>query len=552
MSGTIPLITGATPATRRFANSSIAETIAPALVALPMALPIVTILVLAFATGDGTFLSGTQLFKLAQTTFLLCFITATLALVIGLTSAWLVAAHDFPGRALLSWMAFLPLAMPGYIIAFVYVDFFTFAGPLQSWLRRCMGWSTPGDYFFPDIRTTGGAAVVFALVLYPYVYMAARSAFARLPASQVMAARSLGRGPLTTFFLVVLPQARAALAIGVALVIMECLNDIGSVSFFGVRTFAIAIYSTWLDQGSLSGAAQLALVMLVVIFALVLGERYARKHDGLPKAPAMGRTVQRTPLSGWKGLSATFAVLLPILLGFLLPATLLIMHGFRRFDGVANPVFSRALFHSALLAAAAAAITILLALVLTYGKQQALPRFLANLGYAIPGTILAIGVIVPFSLFDHGLNALTQRLFGVSPGLVLSGSVAALIFAYVARFLIIATSMVESGVEKIPASLDQAARTLGRSSLQSFMDVKIPLLRPAMVAGGLLVFVDAMKELPATLLLRPFDFETLSTLVFTSASLGQIEDAALPALAIVAVGLAPVYLLMASLSDYRD
>lgn len=553
MSEPVSPMTGAPSGHCGIARGSIAETVAPALVAMPMALPIVTILVLALASGDsGTFLDGSQLFKLAATTFWLCLLTASLALAIGLMSAWLVAAHDFPGRNLLSWMAFLPLAMPGYIIAFVYVDFFTFSGPLQSQLRELTGWKAPADYYFPDIRSTGGAAIVFALVLYPYIYMAARSAFARLPASQVMAARSLGRSPLATFFAVVLPQARAALAIGVALVIMECLNDIGSVSFFGVRTFALAIFSTWLDQGSLGGAAQLALLMLAVIFALVLGEQYARRHDGLPKAPAMGRPVQRSRLVGAKGVCATMAVFLPVFFGFLLPAFLLLQHGLNRFDGVATAGFARALMHSVLLAAAVAGIAMLLALVLAFGNRQAVPRFLANLGYAIPGTILAIGVIVPFSLFDHGINALTQRLFGVSPGLILSGSVVALVFAHVARFLVIATSMLDSGAEKIPVSLGQAARTLGRTSFRGFVDVKVPLLKPAMAAGALLVFVDAMKELPATLLLRPFDFETLSTLAFTSASLGQIEEAALPALAIVLAGLAPVYLLMSALSDSRD
>jgi iron(III) transport system permease protein len=532
---------------RRFRFS----TLLPVAISLVVALPLLTIIVLAVLAGPNSAgaLGVQQLITLALNTGALCLVAAVLALTLGTLSAWFVAAYDFPGRNLLSWMALLPLAMPGYIISFVFVDFLDYAGPLQTWLRQATGWNTPADYVFPEIRSVGGAAITFALVLYPYVYLAGRTAFARMPASQIMAARTLGHGPVKTLFTVVLPQARPALAIGTGLVIMECLNDIGSVSFFGVRTFALAIFTTWLDQGSLGGAAQLALLMLTVIAALVYAEHYARSKDRLPK---LSHQMQRDRLLGVKGVAATIAVSLPILLGFVVPVVLLVLHGLRRFDEATSAAFASALFHTLALAAGAAVIILMLALILNYRSATSwriVPRFLADMGYAIPGTILAIGVIVPLSLFDHGFNQLTQSVFEWTPGLILSGSIFALLFAYVTRFLVIASGMVETGLDKIPQSLGHAASTLGRTPFRVFMEIKLPLLKPALLAAGLLVLVDAMKELPATLLLRPFDYETLATLTFASASLGLIEQAAWPALAIVAVGLIPIYILMASLND---
>jgi iron(III) transport system permease protein len=530
----------------------------PLLLALLLALPLATILVLAVASMGEVHLPFGQLRGLAMNTALLCFFAALLAFIIGTLSAWLVAAYDFPGRNLLSWMALLPLAMPGYIIAFVFVDFFDYAGGLQTWMRQSMGWSKPGDYWFPEIRSLGGAAVSFALVLYPYVYMAGRSAFARMPASQVMSARTLGHGSFSTFLTIVFPQARPALVVGVVLVVMECLNDIGSVSFFGIRTFAVAIYSTWLDQGSLGGAAQLSVIMLVAILIGVGTEYLARKKDRLAKSSSQGQRLAREQLNAGKAWLATLIVGLPVLIGFFLPVVLLIILGLRRFAESATEAFGLALFHTVILALAAALLTLIAALVINHGQRNATSvvqrtsRFLANLGYAIPGTILAIGIMVPLGRVDHGLNTLAQSTFGFSTGLILSGTVFAVLFAYVVRFLIIASSMVDTGLEKIPQSLGHASRVLGRTPFRTFLEVHLPLLRPSLVAGGLLVFVDAMKELPATLLLRPFDYDTLATLTFATASLGQIEQAALPALAIVAAGLIPVYVLMVLLHGPGD
>jgi iron(III) transport system permease protein len=503
-------------------------------VAVPMALPIMTIVVLALAAGAGSWrnaFAGT-LWPLTLNTLLLCFGTAVLSLVFGLISSWLISFYYFPLRKPLTWLAFLPIAMPGYIISYIYVDFFTYSGPLQTWARGIFGWSSPGDYLFPEVRSLPAAVLVMSLVLYPYVYLAGRAAFARQPVNQIFVGRTLGHSPWNIFQKIVLPQARPAIAAGLVLVVMECLNDVGAMSFFGVRTYAIAIFSTWLDQGSLGGAAALALIMIGAAMLLVIAERWARAHDRLPRTQQPDSSYPREELRGLKGWLATAAVGLPVLFGFFLPLFLLLSHGFRRFADAAWGKFLGAAWNSAFLALTAAAIALLLALTIAYAKRRAqspaleAATFLANTGYAIPGTVLAIGVIVPFGIADHFLNGLSQNVFGVRPGLLLSGTVVALLFAYVARFLIAATGMLEAGYERIPQSIDSAARTLGHSPLGTLFAVHVPMLKPAFIAAALLVFVDAMKELPATL------------------PLGQIEEAALPALIIVGAGLIPVIVLM--------
>jgi iron(III) transport system permease protein len=529
-------------------------------VALPVAIPMLAIAYLALGADSSAWQSGlaTSLPSLFFNTLLLCIGASCVSLLLGVGCAWLISFFQFPLRKSLAWMAFLPIAMPGYIVSFVYVDFLAYAGPLQSWLRGHMGWASPQDYSFPEIRSLGGAAIVMGLVLYPYVYLAARAAFARQPVNQILAARTLGHSLFRVFIKVILPQARPALAVGLALVVMECLNDIGAMSFFGVRTFAIAIFSTWLDMGNLGGAAQMALFMLMVVIALVAFERWARSRDGLPRVQHVSNRIPREPLSNLKGWLAAAAVFVPVFFGFLLPVLLLLGHGYRRIDSTFTATLLHWATNSVLLALLAAAAAISLALIIGYAQRQGGSRvltatsFLATLGYAIPGTVLAIGIIVPFSALDHLVHGLSLSVFGTGTGLLLSGTLFALLFAYVARFLIIATGMTEAGMERIPRNMDHAARTLGHGPLETFVKIHLPLLRPALMAGALLVFVDAMKELPATLLLRPFNFETLATSVFTSASLGLVEEAALPALAIVASGLLPVIVLMRGFRQGRE
>jgi iron(III) transport system permease protein len=522
-------------------------------VAALVALPVIAIIVLALRAGSGESIwDAVQLAQLARNTILLAGLVGAFSLVLGATSAWLVTAYEFPGRRSLSSMALLPLAFPGYIISFIFVDFLDYPGAMQTWMRNLAGWTRPEDYSFPEIRSIGGAAVTLSLTLYPYVYMAARAALTRLPASQIMVARTLGHGPFATFLKIVLPQIRPALVVGVMLVIMECLNDIGSVSFFGVRTFALAIYATWTDQGDLGGAARLSVLLLAVIMILLFAEHTARNRDGLAKSPDRGQNLGREKLEGTRGWLAFACVAMPVLLGFVLPVILLLLHGYRRLEESMTAAFGSALLNTLLLAGGVAAVTILLALVMNAGRGKTFSpalRFFSSMGYAVPGTILAIGILIPLSALDRGLNNVAQTYFGFLPGLMFSGTVFALLLAYVTRFQIVASSMISTGFNKIPQNLGDAARSLGRTPFKVFREIELPLLRPALITGFLLVFVDAMKELPATLLLRPFDFETLATLTFSSASLGLIEQAALPALAIVAAGLVPITILMASLHD---
>lgn len=528
-------------------------------IAIPMALPIVTILALAVVGGPESWrgaLSAT-LVQLTLNTLALCFGTGLLSLLFGVTSSWLISFYSFPLRKPLTWLAFLPVAMPGYIISFVYVDFLNYAGPVQTWLRAVFGWTRPGDYAFPEVRSLPAAIIVMSLVLYPYVYLAGRAVFARQPINQILVARTLGHRQWNIFRKIVLPQARPALAAGLVLVIMESLNDVGAMTFFGVRTFAIAIYSVWLDEGSLGGAALLSVLMIAVAMALVYFERWARGKDKLPRTLQPDSGYPRQRLAGWRGWAATLAVFIPVFLGFFLPLMLLVSYGYRRFASASLSGLGAAASSSILLAAAAALVVVVLALALGYARRRAASpaleaaTLLANTGYAIPGTVLAIGVIVPFGIADHLLNGLAQMLMEGRLGLMLSGSVFALLFAYVARFLISATGIVESGFERIPRSIDHAAQTLGHTPAGAFFAIHLPLLRPAVFAGALLVFVDAMKELPATLLLRPFNFDTLATKVFTFASLGQIEEAALPSIAIVMAGLIPVIVLMRGFRQAR-
>ncbi len=522
---------------------------------LILSTPILAILVLALKASTATWphLLTTVLPPLVWSTVFLCGLCGLLALVLGTVSAWLISFYSFPGRDVVSWMALLPLALPGYIISFLYVDALTFSGPLQTLLRSWFGWTSPQDYWFPEVRSLPGAAMVLGFALYPYVYLAARVAFLRIPANQIYVSRTLGRSAFRAFIEVALPQARTALALGTLLVVIECLNDIGAATFFGVRTLTMAIYSTWLDQGDLGGAAQLAIVLLLVLGLLLYFEQQAtaRKNN----AAKQSSSPLREPLSGLRGAGAFLLVLTPIVIGFGVPLILLIGHGLRRLDEFFVWDNVRALWHSLLLAAVVCFLTIVIATALAFVKRQQASPFLslatrlASLGYALPGAILGLGILVPFGQFDQLFNAFTARHFSWTPGLIISGGMFTLVFAYVTRFLIIAISNVGEGMEKIPRNLDHVSRTLGRTPFRMFLEVQLPLLKPAILASCLLIMVDAMKELPATLILRPFDFDTLATRVFSLASLGQYESAAIPAMVIVAAGLVPVFILSRSMRN---
>ncbi len=470
--------------------------------------------------------------------------------VVGVGTAWLVATCRFPGRDLFEWALLLPLAVPTYIVAFVYLDVLHPLGPVQTALRALFGISDPRGLSLPDVRSIGGCILLLGFVLYPYVYLAARATFLMQSAPALEVARTLGAGRLATFLRVALPLARPAIAVGTTLALLEALNDIGASEFLGVRTFTVSIYSTWVNRSSLPGAAQIALVMLAAVIALVLLERWGRRRQHFAGSSRRAHPPVPLELSGLGALGAMLACALPVLIGFLVP----FLHLFREaWDRIGAAGLSWAVVvearNSVLFAAAATAVALALGIVLAYAARLDKSRLtasaarVASLGYAIPGTVLAVGLLTPLAAFDNALDAAARQLLGFGTGLLISGSGAALVLAYVIRFLAISAGGVEAGFGKIPPSLDMAARSLGESALGAMRRVHLPLLAPALGAAAILVFVDCMKELPATLLLRPFGFETLATHIYAEAARGTYEDGAVAALMIVLVGLGPVVLL---------
>lgn len=524
---------------------------------LALAMPVLTIFVLALTPTENVWphLISTVLPGYVMRTLLLMAGVGFITFAVGTAVAWLVTMCRFPLRPLFLWASLLPLAMPGYIVAYAYVDFLSYAGPLQSWLRGVFGWTSPADYWFPEIRSLGGGIFILSMVLYPYVFLTARASFIRQPATQLEVARALGRTPWGAFRAVALPLARPGIAVGVSLALMECLNDIGAAGFFGIRTLTLGVYTTWLSQGNLGGAAQISAVMLLFIFLLVWFERTARRKQSFVLPAQRPRQPDRIRLNGWQRVLAVVVCGLPVVIGFIIPALILLNFAASRLEDAFSVNYLRAVYHSLLLAALAAAAAVALGLVLGYANRAMRKGFtrkvirLAALGYAIPGTVLGIGVLIPLAGFDNALDGFLRQYFGLSTGLLLSGSIAAIIFAYVVRFLAVSFGAIETGLQKVTPNVAAAARTLGRGPLGAFFEVHLPLLRPALVSAALLVFVDCMKELPATLILRPFDFETLATSVFLLASLDQLEESALPALTIVAVGLLPVILLSRTLHE---
>jgi iron(III) transport system permease protein len=526
-------------------------------IGMALALPVLTIIILALTPTENIWphLFSTVLPGYVMRTLTLMAGVGIITFVTGTAVAWLVTMCRFPLRPLFVWASMLPMAMPGYIVAYSYVDFLSYAGPVQTWLRGVFGWATPSDYMFPEIRSMGGAIIVLSMVLYPYVFLTARASFIRQPATQLEVARALGQTPWGAFRNVALPLARPGIAVGVSLALMECLNDIGAANFFGVRTLTLGVYTTWLSQGNLGGAAQISAVMLLFIFVLVWFERNARRKQSFVLPSQRPRQPDRIRLNGWQRVLAVVVCSVPILIGFVVPALILMSFAVSRLDDAVSLTYIKAVWHSLVLAGLAAAIAVGLALILGYANRLMRGGFtkkiirLASMGYAIPGTVLGIGVLIPLAAFDNALDSVMRDQFGISTGLLLSGSITAIIFAYVVRFLAVSFGAIETGLQKVTPNVAAAARTLGRGPFSAFLDVHLPLLRPALVSAALLVFVDCMKELPATLILRPFDFETLATTVFMLASLDQLEESALPALTIVAVGLIPVILLSRTLHE---
>ena len=540
-------------------RTSPAWTVVVAVILAVMLLPIITIFWLALFPTESIWphLVRTVLPQALTDTVLLMLGVGGLTLATGAGTAWLVTMYRFPGRALLDRLLVIPLAIPTYIIAYCYVELFDYAGPVQTELRLLFGWHGPRDYWFPEVRSIGGATVILAAVLYPYVYLTARASFVQQSVCVLEVARTLGRTPMGTFWAVALPLSRPALAAGVALALMETLNDLGAVQYLGVQTLTASIYATWLQRSNLGGAAQLAAVMLTGVAVLFAVERMARGGAQVHHTSRRYRSIPFQDLSGWKSIAALVLCALPFIFGFVLPVVVLCHNALTHASAELAGGFLSAARNSLMLAALAALVAVILGLLLAYARRVADTRFLrrivplAGLGYAAPGAVLAIGLLIPLATFDNAVDAFMRERVGISTGLLLSGSLFALTLAYVIRFLAVALGSIDAGLERISPNLDAAARALGETALSALWRVHLPLLIPALGAGGLLVFVDSMKELPATLLLRPFNFDTLATYIFGLAALEQFEQAALGALTIVAAGLVPVLLLHKAVAGGR-
>ena len=470
--------------------------------------------------------------------------------VLGCVTAWLVTAHEFPGRRIFEWALLLPLATPTYIVAYAYLDLLHPLGAVQGSIRWLLGYASPRDFRLPDIRSMTGCIILLGFVLYPYVYLTSRAMFLTQAANLVEASRTLGTRRGQVFWRVALPLARPAIAVGVSLALMETLNDIGASEFLGVNTLTISIYTTWVTRSDLAGAAQIALVMLAFVLVLVMAERHARRRQRYWTSPQRARSLAPGRLGTGAGLAAAAFCALPVVVGFLAPASYLAAEAWKRFrfaglsaNILTETVTTVALAAVATLATLALGLAVASAARAAPGRLTALLQRLSTIGYAMPGTVVAIGVLVPLAALDRWIDQSAQTWLGVATGLALIGSGAALCYAYTVRFLAIPTGSVDAGFSRIPRSLDHAARSLGENVTGVFRRVHLPLSTSALASAGLLVFVDCMKELPATLLLRPLNMETLATHLYGEAARGSYEDAALAALLIVLVGMAPVIVL---------
>lgn len=485
---------------------------------------------------------------LANTLLLLGGVGAVVMLV-GTGCAWLVTAYEFPGRRMLTWALLLPLAVPTYIVAFAYLDLLHPIGPVQGAIRWLLGFDSPRQFRLPDLRSLPGAIFVLGFVLYPYVYLSTRAMFVTQSASLLEAARTLGAGRIATFWRVVVPLARPAIAVGVSLALLETMNDIGASEFLGVQTLTVSVYTTWITRSDLAGAAQIALAMLAIVVGMILLERYGRRRQRYAHGRRM-RPLSPRRLTGAAAWGAATLGWLPVLLGFGAPAAYLAVETGKRLHlvGGVSAQLLTGLVNTLTVASAATAATLACGLVVAWAARvqrdgagvhpgRVCAR-IASIGYAVPGTVLAIGLLIPLTAADRLLGA----VFG-HDGLILMGSASALVIAYTVRFLAISAGSLEAGLARIPPSLEHAARSLGETAGGTLRRVHLPLLRPALTTSALLVFVDAMKELPATLLLRPLNFDTLATWLYAEAARGTYEDGAVAALAIVLAGLVPVILL---------
>ncbi|TMM52310.1 ABC transporter permease [Sulfitobacter sabulilitoris] len=528
------------------------------LVAAVCALPMLAVALAALSGGTDTVahLMRTVLPGYAGTTLLLVALVSLGTFAVGVGAAWLVTMTRFPAVRLFEVALVLPLAFPAYVLAYAYTHVLDHPGIVQSTLRAVMGWG-PRDYWFPEIRSVGGAAVMLVLVLYPYVYLLARAAFLQQSATTFLAARALGSSAWAAFFKVSLPLARPAIAGGVLLAVMETIADFGTVAYFGVQTFATGIYTSWFSLADRAGAAQLALCLLSFALLLAMLERAQRGRAKYHDPSRRQQTMEPAALRGPAAAAAVLLCSVPVVLGALLPIVILLNMGLGSEQNLLSPRYMGFIRNSLTLAAVAAVLTVLAAISVGFfqrlrpGRLSNGAAYVARLGYAVPGGVIAVGLLVPFAGFDNALDAWMRATFDISTGLLVTGSIWLLVVAYLVRFLAAALGAYEGGQAMVAANMDAAARSLGQTPTGTLRRVHLPILAPSLLTALLIVFVDVMKELPATLIMRPFNYDTLAVQAYRLASDERLDGAAVPSLVIVAMGLLPVILICRQVGRQR-
>ncbi len=525
--------------------------IGAALIALIVVAPIFAVFWMALHPVDNIWphLISTTLPRYLSNTLILMLSVGFLAACMGSGTAWLVTRYRFPFVGWLQWALLMPLAIPAYVGAYALVDFLEYAGPVQTGLRGLFGWQTSRDYWFPEIRSMGAAVIVLSVALFPYVYILARAAFREQSGEGEEVARSLGAGAVARFWRIGLPLARPAIAAGSAIVMMETVNDFGTVDYFAVQTLTTGIFSVWLESNNAGGAAQIATVVLILVILLVTLEKTSRRKIQFFSLSTRHRPPTQTKIVGIRGLAATLVCLLPFVMGFVLPMVVILSHAMDNAARWTDPDLLRALWNTLRVGGIAALVTVFAGVFLVYGVRlsgKMLPRLLlplTTIGYAAPGAVLAVGILIPLAVVDHRLADLIEAITQERVGLILTGSSFALVLAYCVRFFAIAQGAADGAMGRVSPSLAMAARSLGRTRGQTLFEVYYPLIRASVGSALLLVFVDCVKELPATMLLRPFNFDTLATRVHDQASLENLGDASPGAIMIVLVGLVAVSLL---------
>ena len=519
-------------------------------VACICALPMLAVLLAALSGGTQTvqLLAQTVLGGYARTTLALVVLVACGTFALGVGAAWLVTMTRFPGVRFFEVALVLPLAFPAYVLAYAYTHVLDHPGIVQSMLRDVTGWG-PRDYWFPEIRSLGGAAAMLVLVLYPYVYLLARAAFMQQSGTTFLAARALGSSPWAAFFKVSLPLARPAIAGGVLLTVMETIADFGTVAYFGVQTFATGIYTSWFSLFDRVGAAQLALCLLSFALLLAMLERMQRGAAKYHDPARQSKAAPPIELQGWRAVTAMVLCGIPVLFGALFPIVVLFFMGLGSEQDLLSARYMGFIRNSATLAAVAAVVTVAAAICVGFygrmrsGRVAQVATYVARLGYAVPGGVIAVGLMVPFAAFDNAVDAWMRSTFDISTGLLVTGSIWLLVVAYMVRFLAAALGAYEGGQAMVHVNMDSASRSLGQGPVGTLRRVHLPILAPSLLTALLIVFVDVMKELPATLIMRPFNFDTLAVQAYRLASDERVEGAAVPSLVIVAMGLLPVILI---------